>query len=141
MQGRSRLALLLAAAALGGCGASHDCTVNRGVLPSWARGGFSDPQPKMPHVVGERGKIAAVLFGDPLSAPPSKERSNKILWVARDVPQGPTDLRIHAVDGSRAVNRVVEGGPGPSIIDLSAGCWQVSLQWAGETDTLSLRYG
>src|SRR3954447_23077034 len=141
MQGRSRLALLLAAFALGGCGSSQSCTVDRGVPPSWARGGFSDPQPKMPHVIGDGGHIAAILFGDPLSAPPDEDRANKILWVSKDPWQGATDLKIRAVDGSRTVNRVVRGGPGPSIVDLPPGCWSLTVTWAGRTDTLSLRYG
>jgi hypothetical protein len=144
MQGRSRVALLLAAAALAGCGSSHrsaQCGVDRGLLPPWARTGFSDPQPKAPHVVGTNGRIAAILFGDPLAAPPAKDRANKILWVSLDPQQPGSDLRIRAVDGSRVVHRVVRGGPGPSIVDLPAGCWQLALSWSGRTDTLALRYG
>ena len=26
--------------------------VHKGVLPSWARTGFSDPRPRLPHVIG-----------------------------------------------------------------------------------------
>ena len=37
--------------------------VDRGVLPRWARTGFSDPRPRMPHVVGREGQLAAILFG------------------------------------------------------------------------------
>jgi hypothetical protein len=140
MQGRSRLCVVIAALALSSCGTSSDCTVARGVLPSWARTGFSEPQPKAPHVIGDQGRIAAILFGDPLSAPPAKDRGNKILWVSRDPQQPGSDLRIRAVDGSRVVNRVVSGGPGPSIVDLPAGCWQLTLDWSGRTDTLALRY-
>src|SRR3954451_18355954 len=143
MQGRSRLALVLGAVSLAGCGSSRpsaSCGVDRGVLPSWARTGFSDPQPKAPHVVAANGRVAAMLFGDPLLAPPPKARANKILWVSRDPQQPGSDLRIRAVDGARVVNRVVEGGPGPSIVDLPAGCWQLTLRWSGRTDTLALRY-
>jgi hypothetical protein len=141
MQGRSRLALALVA--LAGCGSSQpsaSCSIDRGVLPSWARGGFSDPSPKMPHVIGDNGRIAAILFGDPLSAPPPQGRANKILWVAKDAGTGVTDLHIRAVDGTRVVDRVVQGGPGPSIVDLPAGCWSLTLTWAGQTDHLSLAY-
>src|SRR5689334_21716687 len=121
MQGRSRLALALLALALSGCGSSSpppSCSIDRGVLPSWARGGFSDPHPKMPHVIGDSGRIAAILFGDPLSDPPPKDRANKILWVAKDPPTGATDLKIRAVNGSQVVIRTVPGGPGPSTVDL-----------------------
>jgi hypothetical protein len=37
--------------------------------------------------------------------------------------------------------RQVEGGPGPSTIDLpDPGCWRLSLTWGGRTDTLDLEY-
>jgi hypothetical protein len=59
----------------------------------------------------------------------------------------PSDLRISAqrMAGARAVGsrvvRVVQGGPGPSIVDLPrAGCWRLSLRWAGRTDELDLQY-
>ena len=122
------------------CGASEpSCGVERGVLPEWARTGFSDPEPRMPHVVGDRGRLAAILFGDPLVAPPARDRSNKILWVARRTPE-PGPLRLRARDGDRIVRRVVESGPGPSIVDLPAGCWTVTAAWNGGEDTLDLSY-
>ena len=34
-------------------------TVDRGVLPRWARTGFSDPRPRMPHVVGRDGELSS----------------------------------------------------------------------------------
>jgi hypothetical protein len=115
--------------------------VDRGVIPSWARTGFSEAEPKVPHVVGTGGQITAILFGDRLSSPPAKDRSNKILWVSREPVEGVTDLRIRAVDGKDVVTRKVAGGPGPSIIDLPhAGCWHVSLAWANRRDTMTLRY-
>jgi hypothetical protein len=41
----------------------------------------------------------------------------------------------------KPVTRVVDGGPGPSIIDLpAAGCWRLDLKWAGHADTLDVRY-
>jgi hypothetical protein len=135
--------LILVLAALAGCGGSKDeaqaCHVDRGVLPAWARTGFSDPEPKMPHVVGERGRIAAVLFGDPLIAPPSPDRSNKILWVSRETPDPPAQLTIRATQGDRSVTRTVDVGP--SFVDLPAGCWRLSLSWTGgHEDTLDLAY-
>ena len=123
-------------------GSPESCTEpNRGVLPEWARTGFSDPEPRMPHVVGDDGKIAAILFGDPLTSPPDPERGNKILWVSRDEVVPLSDLQIRAEHDGDVVNRVVRGGPGPSIIELpEAGCWHMTLRWSGRSDTLALQY-
>jgi hypothetical protein len=142
---RRSACLILALAAVAGCGGSKTtddqvaCRVERGVLPEWARTGFSDPEPKMPHVVGNSGQIAAVLFGDPLTSPPAPDRSNKILWVARETPQPPAQLTIQARQGDRTVTRKVDVGP--SYVDLPAGCWRLSLSWTGgHKDTLDLQY-
>jgi hypothetical protein len=113
--------------------------VRRGVLPVWARTGFSEPEPRMPHVVGDHGRLVAILFGDPLVGPPARDRSNKILWVARRTPE-PGPLRLVADDGERQVRRVVDSGPGPSIVDLPAGCWSVTASWNGGEDVLDLSY-
>jgi hypothetical protein len=117
------------------------------LLPAWARGGFSSPKPRMPYVLGEDGKIAAIQWADPLVSPPSARYNNKILWVSRR-PQIPgSDLQITAQElvGNTLVGpmvrRGVTGGPGPSIINLpSAGCWQLKLRWSGRSDALDLRY-
>jgi len=142
------LALLLAPAAgsqpmTGAC----DARVSHGVLPPWARGGFSDPQPRMPHVLGRAGRIAAVLFGYPLRSPPSPRRSNKILWVSRGPIETPTALWIRAqrMEGDRPmgapVGRVLRGGPGPSYVNLpQVGCWRLTVSWAGRRDVLDLGY-
>lgn len=137
------------AAAVGAASSAHVCTGATlfGVLPVWARAGFSSPKPRMPHVVGRDGEIAAILFGYPLASPPAAQRNNKILWVSRRYPARPTALWIRAqrMAGARTVSqpvtRLVRGGPGPSIINLpAAGCWRLRLAWAGRTDTLDLRY-
>jgi hypothetical protein len=112
------------------------------VLPPWARRGFTAAEPRMPYVLGAHGDIAAILFGNPLAAPPRPDLANKILWVSRTSPS-PGPLSIEArLDGSRTVvTRTVPGGPGPSIIDLPrSGCWHLTLTWARQTDTLDLRY-
>lgn len=121
--------------------------VHKGVLPTWARTGFSDPRPRLPHVIGRSGEIAALVFGYPLRAPPGKDRANKILWVSRREVKPLSDLRIRAqrMEGRRRVGhpvtRVVVGGPGPSGIDLPVpGCWRLTLRWSGRTDALDLRY-
>ena len=114
--------------------------VDRGVLPKWARTGFSDPEPRIAHVIGERGKLAAILFTDPLTEPPRpEEATNKILWVARRTPPpGPLGLTVER-DG-RTLTRTVETGPGPSTVDLPAGCWHVTARWPGGEDELELSY-
>jgi hypothetical protein len=150
-----RIAALIAAAgaALAPAGAGSSpapachSAVHIGVLPTWARTGFSDPRPRLPHVIGRSGEIAALVFGYPLHSPETKDRGNKILWVSRRAVKPLSDLRIHAqrMEGRRrvghAVTRVVVGGPGPSGINLPApGCWRLTLHWSGRTDELDLRY-
>jgi hypothetical protein len=122
-------------------------TVSNGVLPVWARTGFSDAKPKIAHITGRSGSILGILFAQPLEAPPAKTHGNKILWVAKVGTNTITNLRIGAqrMVGTRTVGspvtRVVDGGPGPSIIDLpAAGCWRLALHWAGHSDTLDVRY-
>jgi hypothetical protein len=113
------------------------------VLPSWARGGFSDPKPRTTYVRGGKNDVVAILFGQPLTAPPSADHNNKILWVSRLAQEPVTDLRIRArlIGGSATANRRVSGGPGPSIIDLpQPGCWHLSLRWSGHSDSLDLAY-
>jgi hypothetical protein len=70
--------------------------VHKGVLPAWARTGFSDPRPRLPHVIGRSGEIAALVFGYPLRSPPVEDRNNKILWVSRRQVKPLSDLRIRA---------------------------------------------
>ncbi|MFN8190933.1 MAG: hypothetical protein U0R78_10945 [Nocardioidaceae bacterium] len=126
--------------------------VDEGVIPAWARTGFSDPEPRVAHVMSDHGRIVAILFGRRLFAPPSSEVNNKILWVAEPTISpgaadgGPSDLTITARLGGPdlVVHRTVAGGPGPSIVDLPrAGCWQLSLRWGDgpqQQDTMSLAY-
>jgi len=121
--------------------------IRKAVLPTWARAGFSDRQPVIPYALGASDRIAAVVFGYPLVSPPSKVRNNKILWVSHSALRPLSDLKIRAqrMVGARPVGpvvlRTVDGGPGPSIIDLpTAGCWRLGLSWSGTTDTLDLRY-
>jgi hypothetical protein len=144
-------AVALASTALG-AGASASKTaalpchsaVDNGRLPSWARGGFSNP--RIAHVLGRSVGIVAILFARPLYAPPAPGRNNKILWVAR-APVATPGLRIVArrMEGTRAagatVTRFLRGGPGPSFVNLpAAGCWRMKLRWSGRTDSLDLVY-
>ncbi|GLW09870.1 hypothetical protein Misp01_49990 [Microtetraspora sp. NBRC 13810] len=124
--------------------ASCDGAVQRGALPTWARSGFTPADVPTDHVVGARGDIVGVVFGNPLHAPATAQgRSNKILWVAR--PEGPrnTDLTIEArLQGTGdAVTRTVRGGPGPSVVDVPRpGCWTFRLSWDGHVDEVAVPY-
>jgi hypothetical protein len=132
-------------AAAGSCASA----VVYGSLPTWARSGFSPPSVAMPHVLGSRGDIVAVLWArhDPLVTPTPPGRSNKILWVSKPSVSGGSSLEITArqLIGGTAVGavqrRTVAGGPGPSTIDMpAAGCWQFTLRWGGHLDTVDLPY-
>jgi hypothetical protein len=120
-----------------------------GSLPTWARAGFSPPGQAMPHVLGSRGGIVAVLWAqhNPLVTPTPPDRANKILWVSKlPVSLGsPLEITARQLIGGTAVGavqrRTVFGGPGPSTIDMpTAGCWQFTLRWSGHVDTLNLPY-
>ena len=120
-----------------------------GSLPTWARSGFSPPSLAMPHVLGTRGDIVAVLWAqhDPLVTPALPERRNKILWVSKLPLSAGSSLEITArqlIGGTVAGSvqrRTVAGGPGPSLIDMpTAGCWQFTLRWSGHVDTVDLPY-
>jgi hypothetical protein len=92
----------------------------------------------LPYVLGQRGEIVAILWPD-LAAPPRAGQNNKILWVARD--RGPEPLAITARLGSATVTTTVQGGPGPSTIDVPGpGCWTFDLRWGTHQDTLVLPY-
>lgn len=147
------IAAVLTGFVLPGCGGTNSSAVKPcsphvvdGVIPSWARAGFSDRQPVMNYELGASGEIVALLWAFPLESPPPANHSNKILWVSRLPVQG-TALFISAqrMIGTRpigaAVPRQVAGGPGPSIIDLPvAGCWRLDLNWSGHSDHLDLIY-
>jgi hypothetical protein len=115
-------------------------------LPVWARGGFSGDARAI-YSLGRSGQIVAVLFGYPLSQPPAEGRNNKILWVASPASKGAANADPNLIIEARLdgkgdpVQRRVDGGPGPSIVDLpEPGCWRLSLSWGGRTDTIDLEY-
>jgi hypothetical protein len=129
------LLVLLSASVVVGRAQACRSAVSEDVLPSWARAGFSEPRPRVTHVVGEQGRIAAILFGGELHSPPSADVNNKILWVSRTGAEGPLQIRATLAGTGERADREVADGPGPSYVDLpAAGCWQLELQWGSAPD-------
>ncbi|MFL6101042.1 MAG: hypothetical protein ACJ71T_13935 [Actinomycetales bacterium] len=122
--------------------------VRTDALPEWARAGFTNPEAGgVPWVTGSDGKIVAVLFGQPLSAPEAKDHANKILWVSRQaqVPLAPLVVTATARGALRPqpVTVSIPGGPGPSYLDLPyPGCWHLDLAWDNgkQHDAMDLAY-
>lgn len=121
--------------------------VLHGVLPAWARSGFSEAKPRMAHELGKNSQIIAILWADPLLSPPPIDHNNKILWVSHAalLPRSPLVITAQRMSGTQLlgapVTRTLGGGPGPSIVNLpAAGCWRLNLSWSGHQDTLDLRY-
>jgi hypothetical protein len=112
-------------------------------LPSWARAGFNPPTLPMPYVMGDEGDIVAILWSehDPLVVPPAAGRNNKILWVARVGWGAPLQIQARLTGSDLSATRTVDGGPGPSIVDLPApGCWSLDLTWGEQRDHVQLEY-
>lgn len=119
-------------------------------LPTWATAGFSDPTAPQQYVTSQSGSVIAILFG-PLYGPPRAGDGNKILWVAApsaggaQLPPAGVDPDLHItghLEGSdKTVTTVVQGGPGPSGVDVPApGCWEFDLTWSGYHDSIALNY-
>lgn len=122
-----------------------DPAVDMGVLPVWARAGFADPEPEMPHVLSRSGDAVAILFSYPLASPPRVGLNNKILWVHRDGPTSPVEISAQRMEGTTTVGdpaqRSLDGGFAPSIVDLpDAGCWRLTLTYGDRTDSIDLEY-
>ncbi len=139
------------ASALRTASAANPCLsdVQNSPLPVWARDGFHPPGRSQPHVISAQGEITAVLWAWPcaLLAPPSSVRNNKILWVSKVglTPESNLQISARRLVGSTLVGpaqqRVVIGGPGPSIINMpAAGCWRFTLRWSGHVDSVDLEY-
>lgn len=144
-QARSRHGSTAVAA---GCGATR---VARGSVPGWTAPAFRDSSsliPPWPHAVSARGNVVAILFGYPLRAGHPTNRANKILWIMR-LPRHGSPLTIearplHAAAPVVRSSAPADSSPGeiyPSYVNVpSAGCWQLSLRWAGHTDSIDLPY-
>jgi hypothetical protein len=123
--------------------ASACSPITSGVLPPWARAGFSDPSPVSPFVTSHTGKVVAIVFADPLLAPAKPGVANKILWVSKDnaPATGPLTISGALEGGTSTMRATVEGGPGPSIVDVPvAGCWRFNLSWGTHRDVIDIPY-
>jgi hypothetical protein len=111
--------------------------------PAWTA--YAHPPLGVPHMLSPDGEAFAVVFGDPLAAPPRASKSNKILWIVHELDVA-KPLQITAtLPGSkqRAVHKSAGSGNGsyPSIIDVPApGCWRFDLRWNGHHATINLEY-
>jgi len=127
-----------------------DGTPTSQVLPDWARGGFSDPEPVVPFVRSRSGNVVAILFGGHLYSPPRKDVSNKVLWVWRDIPGttggaggtgGSLTMTAQLAGTHTVVTRGLPQPAGPSTVDLpQPGCWRITLHSPAGTDTIDLDY-
>ncbi len=122
-------------------GAPSACSpVPTAVLPTWARAGFTDSEPEMPYVTSSTGVMVAIIFAPSLVSPPLARVNNKILWVAQKG-LGTLTIRGTVEGGTETMLQTVEGGPGPSIIDVPVpGCWHFDLTWGDQHDSVDLRY-
>jgi hypothetical protein len=135
-------------AKLASCGATE---VARGRLPAWTAPAFVDSsgmQSLIPHAIGAKGDAVAFLFGAPLRAGNPTNPSNKILWIMRKPRDGsPLLVTARPIDSARPLVRASwppDSSPGeiyPSYVNVpSAGCWRVTVRWAGHVDRLDLSY-
>jgi hypothetical protein len=117
--------------------ASACAPLQTGAPPVWARGGFTGNS-YPPFATSESGDLVALVFGDPLSAPPAPTHDNKILWVDRS---GARAMDVTArVEGSDEVTHL-QIDIGPSIVDLPApGCWHLDLRIGDRHDSMDLRW-
>jgi hypothetical protein len=113
-----------------------------GPLPEWARAGFSQPDGN-PFARSHNGSLVAVVFANPLVAPPLPDRGNKILWVPQETPAPTDNLVITGTLEGAATSTTIDlhSAPGPSYVDMPVpGCWHLSLTWGAHTDGIDLRW-
>ena len=124
--------------AAGPSGTSACTPLDTGPIPVWARSGFTgDSYP--PFATSSSGNLVAIVFGDPLSAPPADDHNNKILWVYRGGAPGNLDVTAHREGSDQVVHRQIPAGP--SIVDMpAAGCWVMDLQIGDHHDRIALRW-
>lgn len=109
-------------------------------IPQWARGGFTGPSSPS-FAYSTSGDMVAIVFGDPLTAPPTADHNNKILWVPRSDTGEHLVITAH-LEGTDQTATIDTGAPpGPSTVDMPApGCWQLDLRWGEHSDSINLRW-
>ncbi len=132
----------------GGCGATK---LYSGRPPRWTAPAFADSSPgptPWPHALSKRGDVTAIVFGNPLRAGNPTGHTNKILWIMR-LPRRGSTLTIEATPLHATAPLVrhawpPNSSPGeiyPSYFNVpKAGCWELTLRWAGHTDRIDLHY-
>ena len=135
-------------AAVTGCGVTK---IAHGAVPAWTAPAFAESSsriPPWPHAVSERGNVVAIVFGYPLRAGQPTNPANKVLWIMRLPRNGsPLTIKARPLHANAPLVTIVEpadSSPGeiyPSYVNVpSAGCWRLSLRWAGHTDSIDLPY-
>lgn len=105
--------------------------------PQWARGGFTGSS-YPPYATSSSGDVVALIFGQPLTAPPSTDHNNKILWVVRD---GATLAGSKAQLEGTGKPTKLSFAAGPSIVNMpAAGCWHLELLVGNRRDSINLRW-
>jgi hypothetical protein len=112
-------------------GACAGTVLTDALPPTWAQGGWSQPQAPwgVPWALGTGGEAVAYVFAGQLvagSSPRVDGSNNKVLWVAQG---GPPNFVVEAHPLGLDQPIVTIAG-GPSIVDLpTAGCWTFHLTW------------
>jgi len=112
----------------GGCAGT---VLTDALPPTWAQGGWSQPQAPwpVPWTLGTGGNAIAYVFANELVAgasPRVNGTNNKVLWVAKGAPPNFT-VEAHPLGYDQPVVTIAGG---PSIVDLpTAGCWTFHLAW------------
>lgn len=125
-------------ALIGPARASACGSLETGTPPVWARAGFSGGG-YPPFARSRSGNVIALVFGNPLSAPPAADHNNKILWVVRGGSAGGIAVTARLEDSSRVTTLHVPAGP--SVVNMpTAGCWQLELRIGSRQDSIDLRW-
>lgn len=116
-----------------------------GVLPDWARAGFSPPFTAT-FATSRSGNVLAVPFVTLIAPPtPDGQTNNKVLWIPHTTPPPDSQRQVlitAKLDGTnRTVQVVLPDGFGPSTVDLPVpGCWHLELGSGTKPDELDLLY-